>query len=63
MKTAADAFELGLVLWVVTDATYSHAGAEAHNAVLLVTGRFIGDRQLVTSDEVLAVQTRAAVSA
>lgn len=53
LKTAVDAFELGLTPWVVTDASYSHAGAEPHEAGLLVAGRFIGSKQLVTSAEIL----------
>ncbi|MET9310752.1 isochorismatase family cysteine hydrolase [Kribbella sp. NPDC003505] len=54
LKTAVDAFEAGLVPLLVTDLTYSHAGEEAHNAGLLVAGRFIGRRQLVQAADVLA---------
>jgi nicotinamidase-related amidase len=54
LKTAVDAFEAGIVPYVVTDLTYSHAGEEAHSAGLLVTGRFIGRRQLVRAADVLA---------
>ena len=50
LKTACDAFERGLTPWGVTDAVYSHAGQEPHEAGLLVTGRFIGRRQLVDAD-------------
>jgi nicotinamidase-related amidase len=53
-KTAVDAFERDLTPWVVTDACGSHAGAEAHEAGLLVTRRFIGRGQMVTSTEVLS---------
>lgn len=60
LKTAVDAFELGLTPWVVTDACYSHAGAEPHNAGLLVAQRFIGRNQLVSSAEILAMQANPA---
>jgi len=52
-KTAVDAFERDLTPWVVTDACASHAGQEAHDAGLLVTGRFIGRGQLITIDVLL----------
>ncbi|MGH3430301.1 MAG: cysteine hydrolase family protein [Mycobacteriales bacterium] len=52
-KTAVDAFERGLIPWVVTDACASPAGREAHDAGLLVTRRFIGSDQLLKSDETL----------
>lgn len=52
-KTAVDAFERDLTPWVVTDACASHAGQEAHDAGLLVTSRFIGRNQLITSSEVV----------
>ncbi len=48
-KTAVDAFERDLTPWVVTDACGSHAGAEAHEAGLLVLRRFIGRGQLITT--------------
>jgi nicotinamidase-related amidase len=54
LKTATDAFEHGWVPWVVTDAVYSHAGEEAHAAGLLVTARFIGRGQLITSEQALS---------
>ncbi|GAA2822654.1 isochorismatase family cysteine hydrolase [Saccharopolyspora taberi] len=50
MKTATDAFERGHTPWLVTDASYSHAGEEPHLAGLLVIKRFIGRDQMVTSD-------------
>jgi len=52
-KTAVDAFERNLTPWVVTDACASHAGQEAHDAGLLVTSRFIGHKQLITSSDLL----------
>ncbi|MBA2324826.1 MAG: isochorismatase family protein [Pseudonocardiales bacterium] len=60
LKTACDAFERDLTPWIVTDACFSHAGQEAHDAGLLVASRFIGRRQLVTSDEII---TRVSVPA
>ncbi len=53
LKTACDAFERNLTPWIVTDACLSHAGQEAHAAGLLVASRFIGRRQLITSDELV----------
>lgn len=53
LKTAVDAFELGLVPWVLTDAVASHAGAIPHDAGLLVTERFIGEDQVLSSEHVL----------
>lgn len=50
-KSAVDAFELGYVPWILTDATGSHAGTEAHEAGLLTTGRNIGRRQLITGSQ------------
>lgn len=60
LKTAVDAFEAGLVPLLVTDLTFSHAGEEAHNAGLLVAGRFIGRRQLVRSADVLTADAATA---
>lgn len=57
LKTAVDAFEANLVPWLVTDASYSHAGEEAHEAGLLVASRYIGRGQLTTSDEVMSQVT------
>ncbi len=47
LKSAVDAFELNYTPWIVTDASASHAGSVAHDAGLLVAGRFIGPGQLV----------------
>lgn len=58
-KTAVDAFERNLTPWVITDACASHAGQEAHDAGLLVTSRFIGHRQLITSRDLLKQVLRA----
>ncbi len=51
LKTALDAFELGLTPWVVTDASASTGGPRAHEAGLVVLGRGIGDHHLITSGE------------
>lgn len=47
LKTAVDAFELGLTPWVIEDASASHAGAVAHDAGVLVIKRFIGKGQIL----------------
>lgn len=53
LKTAADAFERdGLTPWVVEDASASHAGEAAHQAGLLVAGRFIGRGQIIRAVDV-----------
>lgn len=52
-KTAVDAFERNLTPWIVVDACASHAGQEAHDAGLLVAGRFIGPKQLLTTQQLL----------
>jgi len=59
-KTAMDAFELGYTPWVVTDACASHAGADPHEAGLLVIKRFIGRGQLVDSNTILKSTAQAA---
>lgn len=62
LKTAVDAFELGLVPWVVRDLVYSHAGQVEHEAGLLVTGRFIGRGQLIQAKDILTTDARAATA-
>ncbi|MGL4340320.1 MAG: isochorismatase family cysteine hydrolase [Rhodoglobus sp.] len=54
LKTAADAFELGLTPWIVEDASFSHAGREAHEAGCLVARRFIGASQLLPVSEIVS---------
>lgn len=49
LKSAVDAFERGIVPWVVKDACASHAGNETHAAGLHLIGRFIGRDQIITS--------------
>lgn len=50
-KTAVDAFERNLTPWVLTDACASHAGTVTHEAGLVVTSRFIGKRQLISTSD------------
>jgi len=51
LKSAVDAFEHGVTPWVLTDASATHAGQEAQEAGLLVTRRFIGAGQLITTND------------
>jgi len=50
-KTAVDAFERNLTPWVLADACASHAGTVTHEAGLVVTSRFIGKRQLISTSD------------
>ncbi len=50
-KTAVDAFERNLTPWVLVDACASHAGTATHEAGLVVTSRFIGKRQLISTSD------------
>lgn len=52
LKTAVDTFERDLTPWVVKDACASHSGAESHDAGLLVVGKFIGPRQIITTADI-----------
>ena len=54
LKTAVDAFERNIVPWLITDASASHSGPEAHSAGLIVAAKMIGLRQLVQSAGVAA---------
>jgi nicotinamidase-related amidase len=47
LKSAVDAFEANLTPWLATDACASNGGQAAHEAGLLVAGRFIGPNQLI----------------
>ena len=49
LKTAVDAFDLGMVPVVLKDLTASDAGPAAHQAGLMLISRFIGKDQLVDS--------------
>jgi nicotinamidase-related amidase len=54
LATALGAFELDLTPWVVEDASASHAGQHVHDAGILVTQRFIGERQIIKSADIPA---------
>lgn len=60
LKSAVDAFERGYTPWVLVDACASHGGQEAHEAGLLVAGRFIGRQQLIHSADLFASLQRVA---
>ncbi|MFJ9554164.1 isochorismatase family cysteine hydrolase [Nocardiopsis sp. NPDC101807] len=62
LKSAVDAFELGLVPRIVTDASASDAGAHVHEAGLTVARRFIGAHHLVTTEQVLSELTPTTAS-
>jgi nicotinamidase-related amidase len=51
LKSAVDAFELGLTPYVIADASASHAGPRAHEAGLYLLARFIGARQVLSGDD------------
>jgi nicotinamidase-related amidase len=53
LKTALDAFEHGLTPWVITNASASTGGGTSHESGLIVIGRAIGERHLVTAEEFL----------
>ncbi|MEU9870668.1 cysteine hydrolase [Actinomadura sp. NPDC048021] len=52
LKTAVDAFELDLTPWLIEDASASHAGQAVHDAGVLVTQRFIGEGQIITTSDI-----------
>lgn len=54
LATALGAFELDLTPWLIEDASASHAGRHVHDAGLLVTRRFIGERQIITTGDIPA---------
>jgi nicotinamidase-related amidase len=47
LATALGAFEADLTPWFIEDASGTHAGPAAHDAGVLVTRRFIGERQII----------------
>lgn len=53
LKTALDIFECGLTPWVITNASASTGGEQLHSSALMIIGRAIGERHLITSDELL----------
>ncbi len=56
LKSAVDAFERNITPWILVDACASHAGDTAHQAGLLVAGRFIGGGQLIPSQQLVDPQ-------
>ncbi|MFI0976744.1 isochorismatase family cysteine hydrolase [Streptomyces sp. NPDC021093] len=48
LKTAVDAFEQGFRPQIVTDASQTYMGAEAHEAGLALAARLVGSEQLTT---------------
>ncbi|MFG1843682.1 cysteine hydrolase [Micromonospora carbonacea] len=54
LKGAVDAFERNLTPWLISDASASHAGPEAHAAGLLVARRFIGPGQVIRGADIPA---------
>ncbi|PZF99499.1 cysteine hydrolase [Micromonospora deserti] len=58
LKGAVDAFERNLTPWLISDASASHAGPEAHAAGLLVARRFIGPGQVITRADIPAALVR-----
>ena len=48
LKTAVDGFERGIRAWLLTDASASHSGQEAHDAGVLVAQKMVGRRQAIT---------------
>jgi nicotinamidase-related amidase len=53
LKTALDIFEHHLTPWVITNASASIGGDRHHDSALTVLGRAIGERHLVTVEELL----------
>jgi nicotinamidase-related amidase len=53
LKTAVDAFELGIRPIVVADACASDMGEESHQAGLLVLENLLGHEQIMTSSQLL----------
>jgi nicotinamidase-related amidase len=53
LKTATDAFELGLRPIVISDACASDMGHNSHSAGLLVLKSLIGTNQIMTTNELL----------
>ncbi|ANY06753.1 isochorismatase family cysteine hydrolase [Pseudonocardia sp. HH130630-07] len=52
LKTAVDAFELGIRAWLLVDASASHSGPAPHDAGVLVGQKMIGRRQTITTAEI-----------
>lgn len=60
LATVFEAFDYGLTPWIVTDASASTGGSQAHDAGLFVIARGIGDHQLIDSDTLLAMAAQPA---
>ncbi|WP_343948205.1 cysteine hydrolase [Nonomuraea longicatena] len=52
LKTVVDAFERDLTPRLISDASASHAGQQAHDAGILVASRFIGSDQVITTSDI-----------
>ena len=55
LKTAVDAFELGLRPIVISDACASDVGPDSHSAGLIVLESLIGKKQIMTASELLNI--------
>jgi nicotinamidase-related amidase len=55
LKSAVDAFERGIVPWVLADATMCHGGRRKHEAGLRQIGRLIGAGQLIGAADVIGI--------
>ena len=55
LATIFEAFDYGLTPWIVTDASASTGGSQAHDTGLSVVARGIGEQQLVDSDTLLTM--------
>lgn len=53
LKSAVDAFEAGIIPWILTDASASHSSQAAHDAGIFIGRRFIGPAQFVTVADLL----------
>jgi nicotinamidase-related amidase len=54
LKSTVDAFEAEYTPWLVRDACASHGGRGQHRTAVTMIGRFIGQRQLITHQDVTA---------
>ncbi|MEV0144682.1 MULTISPECIES: cysteine hydrolase [unclassified Nonomuraea] len=60
LATALGGFEADLTPWLIEDASASHAGQQVHEAGILVTQRFIGQRQIIKVADIPADLTTPA---
>lgn len=54
LKSVTDAFEREHIPWLVRDACASHGSRGQHRTAITMAGRFIGERQLITCQDVAA---------